>query len=145
MLEFLLQVPSLLEMLAAMERHSFLSKLLLLISARCKPVHCLTLSIHVVLGLPLPLVPCVVPSRVCFMIVSCLFMCPKYTNFLLLMFSMMFLSVFNFCSTCSYVFLSNHDILPIRLYDHISKASSFFVVDFFSVHVSAPYSSVDHT
>ena len=82
---FFFKFRSPLERLNAMERHSFLSTHLLLISARCNPVHRFTLSIHVALGLPL-LVPDVIRSRVCCIMLSFLFTCPRYTNLCFLMF-----------------------------------------------------------
>ena len=45
--------------------------------------------------------------------------------------------------TSSLVLCSFHNILNILLYSHISKASNLSDVTLVSVHVSAPYKSVD--
>ena len=48
------------------------------------------------------------------------------------------------CKTSPIVLCSFHDILNILLYSHISKASNLSNVTLVSVHVSAPYTSVNH-
>ena len=53
------------------------------------------------------------------------------------------LLVFILCKTSPLVLCSFHDILNILLYSHISKASNLSDVTLVSVHVSAPYKSVD--
>ena len=62
--------------------------------------------------------------------------CPKYWHFLLLIVFNNDLLVFILCSF--------HHILNILLYSHISKTSNLSDVTLVSVHVSAPYKSVDH-
>ena len=53
------------------------------------------------------------------------------------------LLVFILCKTSPLVVCSFHGILNILLYSHISKASNLSDVTLVSVHVSAPYRSVD--
>ena len=53
------------------------------------------------------------------------------------------LLVFILCKTSPLVLCSFHDIPNILLYRHISKASNMSDVTLVSVHVSAPYKSVD--
>ena len=87
-------------------------------------VHSLMLSVHIVLGLPRPLLPFILPSISNRCIPSPLIICPKYWYFLFLIVFNNDLLVFILCKTSALVLCSFHDILNILLYSHISKASN---------------------
>ena len=87
-------------------------------------VHSFMLSVHIVLGLPRPLLPFILPSISNRCTPSPLIICPKYWHFLFLIVFNNDLLVFILCKTYALVLCSFHDILNILLYSHISKASN---------------------
>ena len=105
-------------------------------------VHSLMLSVHIVLGLP-PSSSTIYPSfhQQSLYPISSYYM----SNILTFPFFWSFndLLVFIWCKTSPLVLCSFRDILNILLYSHISKASNLSDVTLVSVHVSAPYKSVD--
>ena len=135
-------VPSVVNRSAVMDLHRSRSCATLIQSLYDIFVHSLMLSVHIVLGLPRPLLPFILPSISNRCIPSPLIICPKYWHFLFLIVFNNDLLVFILCKTSALVLCSFHDILNILLYSHISKASNFSDVTLVSVHVSAPYKSV---
>ena len=99
--------------------------------------------VHIVLGLPRPLLPFILPSISNRCRLFLLIIYPKYWHFLFLIVFNNDLLVFILFKTSPLVLCSFHDILNILLYSHISKASNLSDVTLVSVHVSAPYTSVD--
>ena len=136
-------VPSVVNRSAVMDLHHSRSCATLIQSLYDIFVHSLMLSVHIVLGLPRPLLPFILPSISNRCIPSPLIICPKYWHFLFLIVFNNDLLVFILCKTSALVLCSFHDILDILLYSHISKASNLSDVTLVSVHVSAPYKSVD--
>ena len=136
-------VPSVVNRSAVMDLHRSRSCATLIQSLYDIFVHSLMLSVHIVLGLPRPLLPFILPSISNRCTPSPLIICPKYWHFLFLIVFNNDLLVFILCKTSALVLCSFHDILNILLYSHISKASNLSDVTLVSVHVSAPYKSVD--
>ena len=136
-------VPSIVNRSAVMDLHCSRSCATLIQSLCDIFVHSLMLSVHIVLGLPRPLLPFILPSIRNRCTPSPLITCPKYWHFLLLIVFNNDLLVFILCKTSPLVLCSFHDILNIPMYSHISKASNLWDVTLVSVHVSAPYKSVD--
>ena len=136
-------VPSVVNRSAVMDLHRSRSCATLIQSLYDIFVHSLMLSVHIVLGLPRPLLLFILPSISNRCIPSPLNICPKYWHFLFLIVFNNDLLVFILCKTSALVLCSFHDILNILLYSHISKASNLSDVTLVSVHVSAPYKSVD--
>ena len=110
-----------------------------------KPVHSIMLSIHISRCRPLPLFPSVFPSSISFIMLLCLFMCPKYFNFLICMVLNKFFCTCNLLHTSSFDTLSDHFIFPILRKTHISNASMCCCIALFIVQVSHPYKSTEKT
>ena len=106
-------------------RHSsrFLARLVH--SAKLQSAHVRILSGHAARGLPLPLFPSTLPSRISLMIVLCLLIWPKKHIFLLFIMSKSCLFVLNFSRTWAFDTFCFQLILPILLRKNISLASSF--------------------
>ena len=136
-------VPFVVNRSAVMDLHRSRSCATLIQSLYDIFVHSLMLSVHIVLGLPRPLLPFILPSISNRCTPFPLIICQKYWHFLLLIVFNNDLLVFIVCKTSPLVLCSFHDILNILLYSHISKASNLSDVTLVSVHVSAPYKSVD--
>ena len=117
-------VPSVVNRSAVMDLHRSRSCATLIQSLYDIFVHSLMLSVHIVLGLPRPLLPFILPSLSNRCIPSPLIICPKYWHFLFLIVFNNDLLVFILCKTSALVLCSFHDILNILLYSHISKASN---------------------
>ena len=117
-------VPSVVNRSAVMDLYRSRSCATLIQSLYDIFVHSLMLSVHIVLGLPRPLLPFILPSISNRCTPFPLIICPKYWHFLfLIVFNNNFL-VFILCKTSPLVLCSFHDILNILLYSHISKASN---------------------
>ena len=117
-------VPSVVNRSAVMDLHRSRSCATLIQSLYDIFVHSLMLSVHIVLGLPRPLLPFILPSISNRCIPSPLIICPKYWHFLFLIVFNNDRLVFILCKTSALVLCSFHDILNILLYSHISKASN---------------------
>ena len=95
-------------------RNSPLSSACLPASIVETPIHSPMSCVHLLLGLPLPLLPSHVPSKNSFSNVLCRLMWPKYDSFCFLI---RFRSCGAFTPSCSrtlaFVFLSVHEILSI--------------------------------
>ena len=136
-------VPSVVNRSAVMDLHRSQSCATLIQSLYDIFVHSLMLSVHIVPGLPRPFLPFILPSISNRCTPFPLIICPKYWYFLFLIVFNNDLFVLILCKTSPLVLCSFHDILNILLYSHISKASNLSDVTLVSVHVSAPYKSVD--
>ena len=93
------------------------------------PIHSPMSCVHLLLGLPLPLLPSHVPSRNSFSNVLCRSMWPKYDSFCFLI---RFKSCGAFTPSCSrtlaFVFLSVHKILSyLPLAFHLERSYLFLV------------------
>jgi len=97
-----------------------------------------------ILGRLLDLILKIFPSKIFFINVLCLNRCPNYFVFLFNICFIIFLFSYIFY-TCSFVFLSAHDVLFIYLQIHISIASKLFFSFFLVVQVSHSYSNTLHT
>ena len=98
---------------------------------------------HAARGLPLPLLPSTLLSRISLMIESCLFIWPKKHIFLLLMMSKSCLFVPNFSRTWAFDIFCFQLILPILLRKNISQVSSFSHRILVRVQVSQPYKRIE--
>jgi len=76
---------------------------------------------------------------------SCLRICPNHLFCRLLKVSVISLSVSTICSTSSFALCSVHDTFIIRLYIHVSNASSQRISSFCKVHISLPYNATPQT
>ncbi|CAH1720780.1 unnamed protein product, partial [Aphis gossypii] len=92
-----------------------------------------------VLGRPLNLFYKVFPSKIFFINVLCLNRCPIHFVFVFNMCFIIFLFSLSSFNTCSFVFLSTHDVWFIFLQIHISIASKRSFSFFLIVQVSHPY------
>ena len=115
------------------ERHTSLFSASLLQSLRLRPVHSLILSVHWARGLS-----CIFPSRMFFIIDGCRLVWPKYLSFLSLIVFNRDLFKLSLASTAWLDVLSFQLILPMRLKNHISQASSLSMRVFVNVQVSQP-------
>ena len=103
------------------------------------PIHSQLSCVHLLLGLPLPLLPSHMSSKNSFSNVLCRLMWPKYDSFCFLI---RFKSCGAFTPSCSrtlaFVFLSVHEILSIFRWHFISKEVIFFSSVFEMVQASQP-------
>ena len=86
------------------------------------------LSTHFTLGLPLPLFPSYLPSRITLCMLFFLVRYPYYLHFLFFVDDMSIDIALANCKTSMFVLCSIHGIFSILLSIHISKACRFFVV-----------------
>ena len=98
-----------------------------------------------VLGLPLPLLPSILPSITCFSNPCPLATWPIQFFFLFNILCRILLCSPMPVSTCSFVFLSFQLTLSILLHAHISKAFILSTSSFLIVHVSLAYIATGHT
>src|SRR5580698_6690994 len=98
-------------------------------------------SIMLILGLPLTLLPTILPSIMRFNKLSSRRTCPIQFFFRFTTALARHLSSPIKDSISSFVFLSFQLTFSILLHNHISKAFSLSVTSFFIVHVSQPYSA----
>src|SRR5580698_1453998 len=98
-----------------------------------------------ILGLPLTLLPTILPSIMRFNKLSSRRTCPIQFFFRFTTALARHLSSPIEDSISSFVFLSLQLTFSILLHNHISKAFSLSVTSFFIVHVSQPYSATGHT
>src|SRR5580704_2171465 len=98
-----------------------------------------------ILGLPLTLLPTILPSIMRFNKLSSRRTCPIQFFFRFTTALARHLSSPIEDSISSFVFLSFQLTFSILLHNHISKAFSLSVTSFFIVHVSQPYSATGHT
>ena len=137
-------MPSVVNRSAVMDLHRSRSCATLIQSLYDIFVQSLMLSVHIILGLPRPLLPFILPSIANRCTPYPLIICPKYWHFFFLIVFNNDLLIFILCKTSPLVLYSFHDILNMLLYSHIAKASNLSDVTLVSVHVSAPYNSVNH-
>src|SRR4029077_19388663 len=102
-------------------------------------------SIMPILGLPLDLVPVILPSIISFNKLFPRTTCPIQFLFRFIIVCTKHLSSPTAASTSTFVFLSCQLTFSILLHTHISKAFSLSTTSFFIVHVSQPYNATDHT
>ena len=114
-------------------------------SAAEHEVHPLTSSIHLLLCLPLLLLPSTNPCNMWVHRFCALTTCPKYCSFLLFTVSRIFLSVPISFRTDSLVRCSVQLILSIRRWHDISKAYNLLISAALSVQDLQPYSATGHT
>ena len=139
------QVPSSIRGLDAMVRQSSLCCAVLTAAAYDFPDQSLMFVVQFTRGRPLPRFALIFPSSKARWILSCLIMWPKYFSFLVLIKRMRLLLAWISCRTSLFETFFVHEMRSIRLYDHISNASSLLFIFWLIVHVSAPYNKVDHT
>ena len=104
-------VPSVVNRSAVMDLHRSRSCATVIQSLYDSFVHSLMLSVHIVLGLPRPLLPFILPSISNRCTPSPLIICPKYWHFLFLIVFNNDLLVFILCKTSPLVLCSFNDIL----------------------------------